>query len=355
MTGRGIDQILPHAGDPALFESYLRSARQYVELAEKASGPIARPVDFAYVWGDAVAELRRLQPEARIVNLETAVTVSANPWPGKAVHYRMHPRNLPCLAALPVDCCVLSNNHVLDWGREGLVETLDTLQSAGIRHAGAGRSEAEAARPASIPTTQGRVLVFAYGMRGSGIPGTWRATARRAGIALLDDLSAASIEHVARAIAAHKRSGDLAIVSLHWGPNWGFGIEQEERRFAHALLDVAGADLVHGHSSHHVKGIEVHQGKLILYGCGDLLTDYEGISGYEAWRGELGLMYFPTLDASGRLQELVMTPTCVRHLRVNRADAEQTAWLAATLTREGGSLGTAAAREPDGTLRLRWG
>jgi poly-gamma-glutamate synthesis protein (capsule biosynthesis protein) len=356
MTGRGIDQILPHPGDARLYESYVLSAKEYVELAEEVSGAIERPVDFAYVWGDALRELARLRPAARIVNLETAVTTSENAWPGKGIHYRMHPANVPCLRALPVDCCVLANNHVMDWGREGLAETLDALPAAGIRTAGAGRDAGEASAPAIIELWGGkRLLVYAFGMESSGIPAEWRATARHSGVSVLDDLSDLSVDEVARAITAHKRKNDIAVVSLHWGPNWGFDISAGERRFAQALLDGAGVDLVHGHSSHHVKGIEVHRDKLILYGCGDFLTDYEGISGHEAYRGNLGLMYFPVLDSTnGRLRQLVMTPTHVHRFRVSRATPEQADWLHERLNRGGRKLGTGVERDSDGTLRLCW-
>jgi len=356
MTGRGIDQILPHPSNPRLFESYVHSAKQYVELTEEASGTIDRPVDFAYIWGDALRELERLRPQARIVNLETAVTTSENAWPAKGIHYRMHPANVPCLSALPVDCCVLANNHVMDWGREGLLETVAVLSAAGIRTAGAGRNAAEASAPAVMETARGRrVLVYGFAMENSGVPSTWRARTQQPGVNMLEDLSTESIDVVTRGIDAHKRRGDIVIVSLHWGPNWGFDISADERTFAHALLDGAGADLVHGHSAHHVKGIEVHRDKLILYGCGDFLNDYEGIGGHGAYRGDLALMYVPVLDAeSGRLRELVMAPTCTRRFRVNRAAPEQTDWLFATLNREGRRLGTAVERHPDGTLRLRW-
>ena len=85
MTGRGIDQILPYPSAPQLYEPYVDSALEYVALAEHAGGPVARPVEPAYVWGDALAELARAQPQARIVNLETAVTTSEDAWPAKGI------------------------------------------------------------------------------------------------------------------------------------------------------------------------------------------------------------------------------------------------------------------------------
>jgi poly-gamma-glutamate synthesis protein (capsule biosynthesis protein) len=334
----------------------VRSADGYVALAEEVSGRIERPVPFDYVWGDALAELEHRRPHVRIANLETAVTTSEAAWPGKGIHYRMHPANVPCLTALPLDCCTLANNHVMDWGREGLDESIAALSAAGLRVAGVGRNATEAAAPAVMATLSGkRVLVFGFATESSGVPPAWRATARSSGVNLLSDLSEAGVEIVARAIQAHKHHDDIVIVSLHWGPNWGFPISAEERRFARDLLAIAGADVVHGHSSHHVKGIEVYRDKLILYGCGDFLNDYEGIGGYRAYRGELGLMYFPTLDAeSARLRELVLVPTCVRRFRVNRATPEQANWLYSTLNRKGRPLGTAVERHSDGTLRLRW-
>lgn len=357
MTGRGIDQILPHPGNPALHESYVKNALRYVALAERAGGPVGRPVDFSYIWGDALAELAQRAPDLRLINLETAVTTSDDWWRGKEVHYRMHPANLPCLAAARIDCCSLANNHVLDWGYPGLAETLAALEQAGIRSAGAGRNREEAEEAAVLEVAgKGRVLFFSCGSVTSGIPWEWGA-AEGPGVHLLDELAAPAAEagRIGARLAALKRPGDVAVVSVHWGGNWGYGISRREREFAHLLID-AGVDLVHGHSSHHVKGIEVYRERLILYGCGDFLDDYEGIGGYEAYRGDLGLMYFPTLDpATGRLARLAMTPTRLRRLRVNRAGEREARWLRDVLNREGERLGTSVALEEDGTLTLRWG
>jgi len=160
---------------------------------------------------------------------------------------------------------------------------------------------------------------------------------------------------LAQRVREARRPGDVVVVSLHWGGNWGFGIPDEQRRFARALVDRAGVDVVHGHSSHHVKGIEVHRDRLLLYGCGDFLNDYEGIGSLEAFRGDLGAMFLPRLDAqSGRLLELTLVPTRIRRFRVERAPAEGVRWLAGVLEREGHDLGTGVERQPDDTLRLRW-
>jgi len=356
MTGRGIDQILPYPSQPDLYEPYVRSAQEYVELAERESGSLPRGVAYDYIWGDALAILERESPDARIVNLETAVTASDEAWPDKAVHYRMHPANVPCLATARLDCCVLANNHVLDWGRGGLEETLATLRAAGLRTAGAGRDAIEAAAPAVIEVSgQGRVLIFAYGMSTSGVPAAWAATRHRSGMNMLEDLSPRSVDAVARHVREHRRDGDIAVLSIHWGANWGYGIAARERDFAHQLVDVAAIDVVHGHSSHHAKGIEVYRDKPILYGCGDLLNDYEGISGHEAYRADLGVMYFVTFGgASRRLSQLVLEPTRTRRFRVNRATEEEASWLMATLDREGRKLGTRIEGRTGNALALGW-
>jgi len=357
MTGRGIDQILPHPSKPHLYEPYVRSALGYVELAEQATGPIKRSVDFPYIWGDALAELERVRPNARIINLETSVTAAEDAWPGKGIHYRMHPSNVACISAAKIDCCVLANNHVLDWGHRGLAETLGTLRNAGLRTAGAGRDEAEAAAPAAIELPGNRrVLVFAFGMESSGVPRDWAAHKDRAGVNFLTGVSARSAERIAGQVGAAKRAGDVVVASIHWGGNWGYEVSQAQREFAHRLIEIAGVDVVHGHSSHHPKGIEVYRDRAILYGCGDFLNDYEGIGGYESFRSDLALMYFLTADAAtGRLARLVMTPTRIRHFRVNRAPEAEARWLEGMLNREGGRLGTRVERQLDGTLALAWG
>ncbi|MDZ7801071.1 MAG: CapA family protein [Trueperaceae bacterium] len=92
------------------------------------------PLSYQQVWGDVLHELQRVRPDARIVNLETAVTTSDDWDRQKGIHYRMHPGNVALLRAAGIDVAVLGNNHVLDWGAGGLRETLTVLRDAGVRH-----------------------------------------------------------------------------------------------------------------------------------------------------------------------------------------------------------------------------
>ena len=130
-----------------------------------------------------------------------------------------------------------------------------------------------------------------------------------------------------------------------------YDISTTQIGFAHRLVDDGGVDIIHGHSSHHVKAIEVYHNKLILYGCGDFLNDYEGISGYEEFRPDLALMYFATVDSTtGKLVALEMTPTQTRNFKVNRASVTDARWLKDTLNRQGAKFGTRVKLDKDKRL-----
>ncbi|MBE7555727.1 MAG: CapA family protein [Anaerolineales bacterium] len=356
MIGRGIDQVLLHPSDPLLHEPFMPSAKGYVELAERVSGPIQQPVNFAYIWGDALAEWQRVRPDVRLINLETSITTSNDYWPDKGIHYRLNPQNIAALTVAGLDYCSLANNHVLDWGYAGLTETLEMLQGANIHYAGAGQNLQATETPAVMDVAgKGRVIVFAYGLLSSGIPLNWAASADQPGVNLLPNLADQTIQHISQKVEAVKQPGDIVVVSIHWGGNWGYEIPAEQTAFAHHLIDQAGVDIIHGHSSHHVKGLEVYQGRPIIYGSGDLLNDYEGISGHEQFRADLALMYFVTLNpATGQLVELQLTPMQIKHFKVNRASSTDALWLSDLLNREGQPLGTRVEINPDNTLTLRW-
>jgi poly-gamma-glutamate synthesis protein (capsule biosynthesis protein) len=252
--------------------------------------------------------------------------------------------------------CSLANNHVLDWGYPGLTETLATLKQAKIHIAGAGHNLQDAETPAVMEVEgKGRVVVFSYGLPTSGIPVSWAASAGKPGVNLLKNLSDETVRHTKANVEEVKQAGDIVVASIHWGSNWGYEIPPEQTGFAHTLIDEAGVDVIHGHSSHHAKGIEVYQGKLILYGAGDFLNDYEGIAGYEHFRDDLALMYFVSVEPStGKLVHVHMTPMQIKHFRANRASRADALWLRDVLNREGKPFRTRVEMNPDNTLTLRW-
>jgi poly-gamma-glutamate synthesis protein (capsule biosynthesis protein) len=352
MLGRGIDQIQAHPGDPRIHESWARSALQYVELAELTSGPLPRNVPADYVWGDLLPTLADTSIDALIVNLETSVTDRGRPWPGKGIQYRMNPANVGILTSAGIDVATLANNHVLDWSEPGLLQTLETLAEAGIHSVGAGKDADRAWQPVRLVRRRGGIVVLGLGTPGSGIPGQWAASDSRPGVALAGDFSAETVERVRRAVAAVSRAGDLVVVSIHWGGNWGYGVTSARRRFAHRLIDDAGVDVIHGHSSHHPIGIEVHAGRLILYGCGDLITDYEGIAGHERYRGDLGAVYLPSFDIGGRVTDLEIVPMRVSGFRLTRPSPEDVGWLEHALNEASTPFGAAVAVDERGRLHL---
>lgn len=195
--------------------------------------------------------------------------------------------------------------------------------------------------------------MWAVGSVTSGIPGDWAAAEHAAGLDVLPAIDAAAADGLAARVAARKQPGDIAVVSIHWGSNWGFEVPQDFSQFARRLIE-GGVDLVHGHSSHHVRPIEVYRDRLILYGCGDLIDDYEGIVGHGRNRSDLGLMYFPTLElATGRLMGLDMVPMQMRRFQLCHVDEEGVNWLRDTLSRISRGLGCTVESEQPTVLSLR--
>ena len=243
MTGRGVDQILAHPRDPFIRENYVN-----VRLAEQVNGRIPRDVKFSYIWGAALQELTRVQSDARIINLETSIS-RRGAFVLKGINYRMTPENAVWLVSADIDCCVLANNHILDWGCSGLFDTVENLERLRIEPAGAGVNIDQASGPAALDLSGGgRILVFSVVVVTSGVPVTWAAKGDAPGVCLLTDLSDTSVDRITEQVGCLRRTGDVVILSIHWGLNWGFEILEEHTRFAHALIDKAGVCAQRSHS-----------------------------------------------------------------------------------------------------------
>lgn len=341
MIGRGVDQAMPSPCEPLLHEGFGGSAIDYLRLAERTNGPIPTPVDLSYIWGDCLEELARARPDARLINLETSIT-RCEAYEEKGINYRVSPENAACLSIPGIDCCLLANNHILDWTRIGLLDTLKTLDRLRIPSAGAGRDLAEASMPAILGDVAGRrLLIFSFASTTSGVPCDWAAGPAVPGVNLLPDFSERTVESIARHASRFRRPTDVVVVSIHWGGNWGYEVPKMHARFARQLVDRAGATIVHGHSSHHAKAIEFYENSLILYGCGDFINDYEGIEGHEGFRGDLAVMYFVEIGPSGDSPlSLELVPLLIRRFRLTRASQSDISWLQQTLDLKSRRLGT---------------
>jgi len=325
MLGRLVDQIFPnHVESP--------QEHKHVEMLFRHHGSKMKlPIrDYKYPWGDVLGDM--LKADLRIINLETSVTTHNMKWPDKAFNYRMHPFNLKVLKEANIEYVSLANNHTLDFSYEGMMETMDSLSKNGIHWAGVGKNLEEAQRPAIFGIDGKKVACFSFADHYS----YWAASQEKPGINFLDvdSYTSEDISNIKELIGStrDKENPDLVIVSLHWGGNYCWIPSKEKQEFAHQLVDDCGVDIIHGHSSHHIQGIEIYKGKPILYGCGDFIDDYAVT---EEYRNDLGFAYFVDWNFESKsVQKIELIPTkvelCAVSKNVNVSDRE---WLIQHMTK----------------------
>lgn len=177
--------------------------------------------------------------------------------------------------------------------------------------------------------------MFAVASECAGTPRQWSATDERSGLVVVaaienDDSVGAAYRRIATMVQARRRAGAIVVLSLHFGPNWAIGRRPYRRRLAHRLMDGNVADVIYGHSSHHVRGIETYRCRVkpMVYGAGNLIHDYEGFQdvGDEAY-SKAGAIFLADVDSgSGRLHALRLVPTYVDRLSLLRLQDDALTW-----------------------------
>jgi poly-gamma-glutamate capsule biosynthesis protein CapA/YwtB (metallophosphatase superfamily) len=288
------------------------------------------------VWGTTLPLLRSAQ--AVIANLECAITLqpaTEAPTP-RALRLRADPEAVDLLRAGNIRCVSLANDHTFDYGEEGLFDTLDALDRAGIAHTGAGRTLGRAAAPA---------IVKLPGLR-AGVVGltdadpAQAATMHAAGTHYAD-LDRAPVPHAGLAeLAANCRArrADVAILSVHWGLESAPAPWPHFREIARAAIE-AGFDLVHGHSAHTFHGIEIHRGRPILYGTGDFLHE-PAVD--ERLPNEGSFAFLADLDSQKRIERIRLIPVRWTHARVDLAAREESRAICGRMIDRCTALGTHA-------------
>jgi poly-gamma-glutamate capsule biosynthesis protein CapA/YwtB (metallophosphatase superfamily) len=294
-------------------------------------------------WGDVLPVMR--SAGAVIANLESPITEAASEWhrTWKAFRFRASPAAVEVLRAGNIRCVNLANNHALDYGEDGLIETLERLDAAGIVHAGAGRDLADAIRPALFDVAGARVGVIGLTDNMSEFaarrrqPGTnvLRIDDRNVTLGLIDLL----VRDLRRAGAG------TVVLSVHWGPNLRTWPPMRFRHFARAAVEL-GIDIVHGHSAHLFQGVEKWGDGLILYDTGDFLDDYWVFPGVRIDRSFI----FVVEVRNGRPGRLIMRPVMLAHGRVGFAKGVEFAATVATMRRRCRRFATPLVANGDGLL-----
>ncbi|MFC4549547.1 MULTISPECIES: CapA family protein [Halorussus] len=279
----------------------------------------------AAVWGDVLDRLRAL--DGLFVNLECCLSTRGGPWTEtyRPFHFRADPdRAVSALERAGVDWANLANNHLMDFGETALLDTVRRLDEAGIAHSGAGRNLRAAREPAVVDVGDPE----AAGLRVGFVSATdntpeFAATEANLGTAYLDlrDESAAREVLAAQLARARERDPDLLVASLHWGPNMVEEPPERFRRLARWLVE-QGIDVVHGHSAHVFQGVEVRDGSVILYDCGDFVDDYAVDS---TLRNDRSFLFEMSVEEDG-VTSLRLLPTEISNLAVHQTSPSTAEW-----------------------------
>jgi poly-gamma-glutamate capsule biosynthesis protein CapA/YwtB (metallophosphatase superfamily) len=221
-------------------------------------GGRARKVLFERGPDHAFLAVRPLMARADVVlaNLEGPLARQA-PREERNFAYRCSPSVAKALAHAGIHALTLANNHLLDCGRGGVFETMDSLRDAGVAWIGAGATVGEAHRPALLDASGLRIALLGY---------YWNR--RTAATAMLPGSAMDTPESLAADIRHAKALADRVVATFHWGVPYQRTPSAEDRAKARLAIDL-GADAVVGHHAHVVLPFEVYRGRPIFHGVGN--------------------------------------------------------------------------------------
>lgn len=259
--------------------------------------------DKTSIYGKDLLEKYLEGSDLLVGNLETTITNTNDKYP-KTFNYRIKEENMEYVKLNDNQFMCIANNHILDYREQGMYDTINNLGKMGIKYSGAGKNIQDAMKYATFNIKDKKIGILGCADHYD----YWAAGVDRAGIFFVNYNDYSELEKYVKSI---KQNVDLLILSIHWGPNYQKGIETIYRKFARVMLK-AGVDIIHGHSSHHVKCIRYNGKKMIMYGLGDFIDDYAVDPEY---RNDLGMVVKVIVGQNNKLNVSII-PTQIEDRKV---------------------------------------
>ena len=219
-----------------------------------------------------------------IGNLETSITTRGTEWPEKQYNFRSDPRNLKSMEDAGIDILALANNHILDYGYDGLLDTIKHIDNTGIKRVGAGKNKEDALKAAIVEKDGLKIGVFSASRVVPYVE--WYATKQRPGLIGAYD---GHIEELLNEVQEIKKKVDIVILSIHWGIEGNSEPKDQDVVLAKKLID-GGVDIIMGHHPHVLQGIEIYKGKPIFYSLGNFVFGTQGELTSNTMIGQINLV-----------------------------------------------------------------
>lgn len=255
-------------------------------------------------------KLLELLKESDIVtgNLETTITNSSLREIGKTFHFKMKPSHLDWLNIFTY--LSLANNHILDYGLEGMNDTIKNLERGGIYFSGAGQDINDSRKMKTINQggqTIGFISATDHYLK-------WSSTPTKAGVNYVDmkNINTPKTQLFLKYVSTESQKVDYMVMYLHWGSNYMEYIPKWMETFGQALID-NGVTIVAGTSPHHTFPIEKYKNGIIFYSLGDFIDDYAIDPKFRNDKGMIGLV---ELD-KGIVSKVKLIPTIIKDLVVH--------------------------------------